>query len=135
MAIATVMQTATLIFSVLASVALLPGLMPAQSSTQPAPKQRRQAAEVESILPSQKIGPGDLVSLSVADCPEMTRNFRVSSDGFLALPLLQEKLRVAPMRSKAKSPKPSFAIKYSSARSSPSRSSNIAASQSRCSAQ
>ena len=92
------MQKATLIFYVLASVAL-PGRAPAQSSfqstTQPAPYQRRQSAETESILPSQKIGPGDLISLSVADCPEMTRNFRVSSDGFLALPLLQEKLRVA----------------------------------------
>ena len=56
---------------------------------------RRQTAEVESILPSQKIGPGDLLSIAVADCPDLTRNFRVSSDGQLALPLLQEKIRAA----------------------------------------
>ena len=109
------MQKATLIlFVVLASVALMPHLAVAQASTDSSgreiiaadtagrdtplpssPFARRQAAETEAILPSQKIGPGDLLSLSVADCPEMSRNFRVSSDGLLALPLLQEKIRAA----------------------------------------
>jgi polysaccharide export outer membrane protein len=68
------------------------GVALAQTPARPA---ARQSAEVEAILPSQKIGPGDLLSVSVADCPEMTRNFRVSSDGQLSLPLLQEKIRAA----------------------------------------
>lgn len=105
------MQKATLIFTVLlASLALMPfaamGQVPSDTvggdaSARDTPPlrvpaiPRGQSAEVEAILPSQKIGPGDLLSISVADCPEMTRNFRVSSDGMLALPLLQEKIRAA----------------------------------------
>jgi polysaccharide export outer membrane protein len=46
-------------------------------------------------LPMQKIGPGDLISLSVSDCPEMTRNFRVSSGGMLTLPHLKEPILAA----------------------------------------
>ena len=43
-----------------------------------------------NALPSQKLGPGDLVSISVSDCPDLTRNFRVSATGLLKLPLLKE---------------------------------------------
>jgi polysaccharide export outer membrane protein len=46
-------------------------------------------------LPAQKIGPGDLLSIAVANSPELTRNFRVSADGALTLPLLTEKIAVA----------------------------------------
>ncbi len=46
-------------------------------------------------LPAQKIGPNDLLSVSVADCPELTRNFRVSADGTLLLPLLAQRIYVA----------------------------------------
>ncbi len=67
-------------------------LTPAQT---PAPLPARPSAETQAILPSQRIGPGDLLSIAVADCPEMTRNFRVASDGQLSLPLLQEKIRAA----------------------------------------
>lgn len=49
----------------------------------------------DATLPAQKIGPNDLLWVSVADCPELTRNFRVSSSGMLALPLLHERLNVA----------------------------------------
>ena len=28
-------------------------------------------------LPAQKLGPGDLLSLSVSDCPDLTRSFRM----------------------------------------------------------
>lgn len=49
----------------------------------------------DATLPAQKIGPNDLLWLSVADCPELTRNFRVSSSGTLALPLLHERINVA----------------------------------------
>lgn len=47
------------------------------------------------ILPSQVLGPGDLISLSVSDCPEMTRNFRISADGSLTLPLLPRTIPAA----------------------------------------
>jgi polysaccharide export outer membrane protein len=46
-------------------------------------------------LPEQKVGPGDLISLAVANCPELTRNFRVSHDGTLALPLLKIRIHAA----------------------------------------
>ena len=49
----------------------------------------------DATLPAQKVGPNDLLSISVEDCPELTRNFRVSSSGTLALPLLHERLHVA----------------------------------------
>lgn len=41
-------------------------------------------------LPTQKLGPGDLLSLSVSDCPELTRTFRVNSQGLLKLQLLKQ---------------------------------------------
>jgi polysaccharide export outer membrane protein len=43
-------------------------------------------------LPIQRVGPDDLLSVSVADCPELTKNFRVGSDGMLRLPLLKERI-------------------------------------------
>ena len=43
-------------------------------------------------LPMQTIGANDLIAISVYDTPELTRTVRVSSDGFMRLPLLQEKL-------------------------------------------
>ncbi|MDX2180555.1 MAG: polysaccharide biosynthesis/export family protein [Bryobacteraceae bacterium] len=46
-------------------------------------------------LPGQKIGPNDLVGISVYDAPELTRTIRVSSDGFVALPMLKKKIRAA----------------------------------------
>ena len=46
-------------------------------------------------LPGQRVGPGDLLSISVANCPELTRNFRVSADGTLSLPLLKQRIKVA----------------------------------------
>jgi polysaccharide export outer membrane protein len=47
-----------------------------------------------SDLPTQRVGPDDLLTISVADCPELTRNFRVSGDGSLILPLLKERIPV-----------------------------------------
>jgi polysaccharide export outer membrane protein len=57
--------------------------------TQPAP------SNPDSTLPAQKIGPNDLLWVSVADCPDLTRNFRVSANGMLALPLLHDRINVA----------------------------------------
>jgi polysaccharide biosynthesis/export protein len=52
-------------------------------------------ADPEINLPAQKIGPNDLLSISVQDCPELTRNFRVSANGTLALPLLNKRIQAA----------------------------------------
>jgi polysaccharide biosynthesis/export protein len=49
----------------------------------------------DANLPAQKVGPNDLLSISVADCPELTRTFRVATDGTLLLPLLTRRIDVA----------------------------------------
>jgi polysaccharide export outer membrane protein len=46
-------------------------------------------------LAFEPVGPGDLVYLSVAGCPEVTKSFRVSAAGSLSLPLLAEPIQVA----------------------------------------
>ena len=48
-------------------------------------------------LPAQKIGPDDLISIQVSDCPELSRYFRVSSDGKLTVPLLKNRIVAAGM--------------------------------------
>jgi polysaccharide export outer membrane protein len=40
-------------------------------------------------LPAQKIGPNDLIAVSVYDAPELTRTVRVGADGFIRLPMLK----------------------------------------------
>lgn len=45
-------------------------------------------------LPAQKIGPNDLISLSVYDAPELTRTIRVSADGQIRLPMLKRLIPV-----------------------------------------
>jgi polysaccharide export outer membrane protein len=67
-------------------------LMPGQAVQRslPAPP-----AGPEISLLAQKVGPNDLLSISVQDCPELTRNFRVSANGTLALPLLSKRIQAA----------------------------------------
>jgi len=43
-------------------------------------------------LPAQKIGPNDLLSISVYGAPELTRTVRVSAEGFVRLPMLKQKV-------------------------------------------
>jgi polysaccharide export outer membrane protein len=47
---------------------------------------------VTGNLPAQKIGPNDLLSISVYGAPELTRTVRVSAEGFLRLPMLKQKV-------------------------------------------
>lgn len=65
---------------------------PPASVSAPAPAT---PASIQTALPEQKLGPGDQVSVSVSDCPDLTRNFRVSADGTLPLPLLHERIQAA----------------------------------------
>lgn len=44
------------------------------------------------VQPAERLGPDDLVELDVANSPELSRSFRLSSDGTLSLPLLKQPL-------------------------------------------
>ncbi len=44
-------------------------------------------------LPVQKIGPHDLLSLTVYGAPELSRSIRVSGEGMLRLPMLKQAIR------------------------------------------
>ncbi|MFL6464306.1 MAG: polysaccharide biosynthesis/export family protein, partial [Bryobacteraceae bacterium] len=54
----------------------------------------RNRPPLESNLPIEAVGPDDLLALSVADCAELTKTFRVAKDGRLTLPLLKQTLSV-----------------------------------------
>ncbi len=54
----------------------------------------RNRPPLESNLPIEAVGPDDLLALSVADCAELTRTFRVAKDGQLTLPLLKQAVSV-----------------------------------------
>ena len=49
-------------------------------------------AEMGANLPALPIGPNDLLAISVYGAPELTRTVRVSSEGLIRLPMLQEKI-------------------------------------------
>jgi polysaccharide export outer membrane protein len=44
-------------------------------------------------LPAQRIGPNDLIAVSVYDAPEFTRTVRVGPDGMIRLPMLKQRIR------------------------------------------
>ena len=50
--------------------------------------------EILSNLSFEPIGPGDLVTVYVAESAEMTRSYRISSDGTLSIPLLKKPILV-----------------------------------------
>lgn len=52
-------------------------------------------ARTTVVQPAERLGPDDLVELDVANSPELSRSFRLSSDGTLPLPLLKQPLRAA----------------------------------------
>ena len=47
-----------------------------------------------SNLPLEVVGPDDLLAVSVAECPDLTKSFRISKSGDLALPFLKQPLHV-----------------------------------------
>ena len=52
---------------------------------------------VYSNLPTQPVGPDDLLALSVYDSPELTRTVRVDADGNIRLPMLKDPVQVRDM--------------------------------------
>jgi len=63
---------------------LLLSLGPGQAQTHP---------EASANLPAQRIGPNDLISVSVYDSPELTRTIRVGADGLIRLPMLKQRIK------------------------------------------
>src|SRR5439155_11520051 len=51
------------------------------------------SSNVPLNLPAQKIGPNDLIYVSVYDAPEFTRAVRVGSGGEIRLPMLKAKIQ------------------------------------------
>lgn len=84
-------------FMLLAILALTCSLARGQSSpsavTGPSPSET--AMVWSGNLGQEPVGVGDLVYLSVAEAPELSRSYRVSTEGKLDLPLLHEDIMVA----------------------------------------
>lgn len=57
--------------------------------------QTRPAAAVDpgANLPALRIGPNDLIAVSVYDSPELTRTLRVGADGMIRLPMLKQRIK------------------------------------------
>jgi len=43
-------------------------------------------------LPSQSVGPNDLIAVSVYDAPELSRTVRIGADGYFALPMVHRRI-------------------------------------------
>ncbi|MDP9055650.1 MAG: polysaccharide biosynthesis/export family protein [Acidobacteriota bacterium] len=57
-----------------------------------------QAGDPDKNLPWLPLGRGDLISVIVSDCPELSRAFRIADDGSISMPLLEGKMYVAGKR-------------------------------------
>lgn len=51
-----------------------------------------QATEAGANLPTQPIGPNDLIAVAIYDAPELSRTIRVGADGFIRLPMLKQRV-------------------------------------------
>ena len=51
-----------------------------------------------SNLPVERIGPDDLVGITVYDAPELTRTVHVDADGNIRLPMIQQHIKAAGLR-------------------------------------
>ncbi len=58
---------------------------------------RNAASPVGNALPEEKVGPDDLLEITVPYCPELSRTFRVTSAGSLVLPLINTPIPVSGM--------------------------------------
>jgi len=68
---------------------------PAQQHMIPMVNPMAEAAQTN--LPAQKLGPGDLLAISVYDSPELTRTIRVGADGAIRLPMMKQLIQVQGM--------------------------------------
>src|SRR3984893_14841086 len=51
------------------------------------------APDAAANLPSQPVGPNDLIAVSVYDAPELSRTIRVGADGYFRLPMLKQRVK------------------------------------------
>jgi polysaccharide export outer membrane protein len=51
--------------------------------------------ESEANLPTQPIGPNDLIAVQVYGAPEFPHTIRVGADGYIRLPMLKERIKAA----------------------------------------
>ncbi len=51
------------------------------------------ADSTDANLPAQRLGPNDLIAVTVYDAPELTRTIRVGADGFLELPMMKQPIK------------------------------------------
>jgi polysaccharide export outer membrane protein len=56
---------------------------------------KRAPADSGANLPLQSVGPNDLISVNVYDAPEVSRTIRIGSDGFLAIPMVKQRIKAA----------------------------------------
>lgn len=49
----------------------------------------------QANLPGQKIGPNDLLAISVYDAPELTRTVRVGAEGYIRLPMVSDRIKAS----------------------------------------
>jgi polysaccharide export outer membrane protein len=61
------------------------------AQTKPAP----QPDSPLTNLPAHPVGPNDLLSVSIYDAPELSKMVRVSSEGYIRLPMLKSRIQVA----------------------------------------
>jgi polysaccharide export outer membrane protein len=78
---------------VIVSFAVLPNVGFTQVRPPIAPDTETANPAYLANLPAQPIGADDLIGISVYDTPELTRTVRVSADGFITLPLLNQRVK------------------------------------------
>ncbi len=79
------------------AVAALPHSLLAQDAGAGDTQSIAPAAGIADVLPSQELGPSDLVQIMVPYCPELSRSFRIGPDGELSLPLLKKPINTVGM--------------------------------------
>ena len=85
------------VLSLALAALILPGSLAAQQTDAAGSPQPPITPALSStdVLPAQALGADDLLQIMVPYCPELSRSFRISADGTLALPLLKERITVA----------------------------------------
>ena len=81
------------IYAIIVTILLIGAAGTPQKAIAQSPDAQRAEIHVDQQLAManvalEPLGPGDLVFVSVSDCPELTRSYRVSADGDLKLALL-----------------------------------------------
>ncbi len=77
-------------------LALVPAAaLAAQPIQQQGMASRSETASESPNLPVEKLGPDDLLGISVYDSPELSRTVRVDADGNIRLPMMRQRIQAA----------------------------------------